>query len=89
MRKREVSLWPGALLGVVLLVALQGVAPNEVPPVAIGSEDNMPPELDGSFIECWLFPWLSWCHTPEPPGPMQPEPVPCDHPCGSDDTCCE
>jgi hypothetical protein len=72
MRKREPSLWPGAIIFVVLFSMgmthpiLNGWQPRHRV-VKVTSEPQ------SFFIECWFMPWLSWCARPEDPKQLPPE----------------
>jgi hypothetical protein len=60
-----------AILCVVAILATSGAAAASVPLLFGGAAPPL-----ASYIECWFFPMLPWCH--RPPDPVKPdiEPVP-------------
>lgn len=69
--KRDRSLWPGALLGALLI--LSTFTPMFAAWKPTISRPN-PGATKDAFAECFFFPWLSWCA--QPPPPPQPKPAP-------------
>jgi hypothetical protein len=71
MRKREPSLWPGAIIFVVLFS--MGMAH----PILNGWQPKQrvkhTAEPAGVWLECWLIPWLSWCRRPADPKELTPD----------------
>lgn len=89
--KRETSLWPGAILG-LLLVALVSRPIN-----AAVRFDRPAPNvamLGWWDVACFLTPRAPWCPGPNPPDPPLPTPAPAPKPqlgpegpiCDPDDT---